>query len=77
MRYFDVNQNPVMINQEGMVYRLETDNMLVQESANYQLSEMEIAAYATALPTLRLTPSIVCARVAQYFTVMTRSSIGR
>ena len=38
MRYFDVNQNPVMINQEGMVYRLETDNMLVHESANYQLS---------------------------------------
>jgi len=42
VRYFDVNQNPVMINQEGMVYRLETDNMLVQESANYQLSEEAI-----------------------------------
>ena len=42
MRYFDVNQNPVMINQEGKVYRLETDNMLVQESANYQLSEEAI-----------------------------------
>ena len=42
MRYFDVNQNPVMINQEGMVYRLETDNMLVEESTNYQLSEEAI-----------------------------------
>ena len=42
MRYFDVNQNPVMINQEGMVYRLETDNTLVQEAADYQLSEEAI-----------------------------------
>lgn len=32
-----------MMNQEGMMYRLETDNTLAQEPADYQLSEEAIA----------------------------------
>ena len=42
MRYFDVGQNPVMINKDGIVYRLDTDNLLVEESVDYQLSEETI-----------------------------------
>ena len=39
VRYFDVGQNPVMINKDGIVYRLDTNNLLVEEALNYQLSE--------------------------------------
>ena len=42
MRYFDVGQNPVMINKDGIVYRLDTINLLVEESVDYQLSEEAI-----------------------------------
>ena len=42
MRYFDVGQNPVMINKNGIVYRLDTNNLLVEESVDYQLSEEAI-----------------------------------
>ena len=42
MRYFDVGQNPVMINKDGIVYRLDTTNLLVEESVDYQLSEEAI-----------------------------------
>ncbi len=42
MRYFDVGQNPVMINTVGIVYRLDTNNLLVEESVFYQLSEETI-----------------------------------
>ena len=42
MRYFDVSQNPVMINKDGIVYRLDTNNLLVEESVDYQLSEEAI-----------------------------------
>ena len=42
MRYFDVGQNPVMINTVGIVYRLDTNNLLVEESVDYQLSEEAI-----------------------------------
>ena len=42
MRYFDVGQNPVMINKYGIVYRLDTINLLVEESVDYQLSEEAI-----------------------------------
>lgn len=42
MRYFDVGQNPVMINNDGIVYRLDTNNSLVEESVDYQLSEEAI-----------------------------------
>lgn len=42
MRYFDVGQNPVMINKDGIVYRLDTNNLLVEESVDYQLSEEAI-----------------------------------
>ena len=42
MRYFDVSQNPVMINKDGIVYRLDTINLLVEESVDYQLSEEAI-----------------------------------
>ena len=42
MRYFDEGQNPVMINKDGIVYRLDTNNLLVEESVDYQLSEEAI-----------------------------------
>ena len=42
MRYFDVGQNPVMINTDGIVFRLDTNNLLVEESADYHLSEEAI-----------------------------------
>ena len=42
MRYFDVGQNPVMINKDGIVYRLDTNNLLVEESVDYQLPEEAI-----------------------------------
>jgi hypothetical protein len=42
VRYFDVGQNPVMINKDGIVYRLDTNNLLVEEALNYQLSEEAI-----------------------------------
>ncbi len=42
MRYFDVGQNPVMINTDGIVYRLDTNHLLVEESAGSQLSEEAI-----------------------------------
>lgn len=42
MRYFDVGQNPVMINKDGIAYRLDTNNLLVEESVDYQLSEEAI-----------------------------------
>ena len=42
MRYFDVGQNPVMINTVGIVYRLDTNNLLVEESMGYQVSEEAI-----------------------------------
>jgi len=42
VRYFDVGQNPVMINKDGIVYRLDTNNVLVKESVDYQLSEEAI-----------------------------------
>ncbi len=42
MRYFDVGQNPVMINTDGIVYRLDTNNLLVEESMGYQVSEEAI-----------------------------------
>ena len=42
MRYFDVGQNPVMISKDGIVYRLDTNNLLVEESVDYQLSEEAI-----------------------------------
>ena len=42
MRYFDVGQNPVMINMDGIGYRLDTNNLLVEESVDYQLSEEAI-----------------------------------
>ena len=42
MRYFDVGQNPVMINMDGIVYRLDTNNLLVEESVDYQVSEEAI-----------------------------------
>ena len=42
MRYFDVGQNPVMINMDGIVYRLDTNNLLVEESVDYQVFEEAI-----------------------------------
>ena len=42
MRYFDVGQNPVMINKNGIVYRLDTNNLLVEETVDYQLPEEAI-----------------------------------
>ena len=42
MRCFDVNQNPIMINQDGIVYRLDTNHLLVEEAVGYQLSEEAI-----------------------------------
>ncbi len=42
MRYFDVGQNPVMINKDGIVYRLDTNNLLVEETVDYQLPEEAI-----------------------------------
>ena len=42
MRYFDVGQNPVMINNDGIVYRLDTNNLLVEEALSYQSSEEAI-----------------------------------
>ena len=42
MRYFDVGQNPVMINKDEIVYRLDTNNLLVEESVDYQLPEEAI-----------------------------------
>ena len=42
MRYFDVCQNPVMINKDGIVYRLDTNNLLVEETVDYQLPEEAI-----------------------------------
>ena len=42
MQYFDIGQNPVMINKDGIVYRLDTNNLLVEESVDYQLSEEAI-----------------------------------
>ena len=42
MRCFDVGQNPVMINKDGIVDQLDTNNLLVEESVDYQLSEEAI-----------------------------------
>ena len=43
MRYFGVGgQNPVMINTDGIVYRLDTNRLLVEESVDYQLSKEAI-----------------------------------
>jgi len=42
VRYFDVGQNPVMINKDGIVYRLDTNNLLVEETVDYQLPEEAI-----------------------------------
>ena len=42
MRYFDAGQKPVMINTDGILYRLDTSNLLVEESVDYQLSEEAI-----------------------------------
>ena len=42
MRYFDVGQNPVMINKDEIVYRLDTNNLLVEETVDYQLPEEAI-----------------------------------
>ena len=42
MRYFDVGQNPVMINTDGIVYRLDKNSLLVEESVDYQLSKEAI-----------------------------------
>jgi hypothetical protein len=42
VRYFDVGQNPVMINKDGIVYRLDANNLLVEEALNFQLSEEAI-----------------------------------
>ena len=42
MRYFDVGQNPVMINKDGIVYRLDTNNLLAEETVDYQLPEEAI-----------------------------------
>ena len=42
MRYFYVGQNPVMINKDRIVYRLDTINLLVEESVDHQLSEEAI-----------------------------------
>jgi len=42
VRCFDVGQNPVMINTDGIVYRLDTNHLLVKESVDYQLSEEAI-----------------------------------
>ncbi len=42
VRYFDVEHNPVMINKDGIVYRLDTNHFLVEESVGYQLSEEAI-----------------------------------
>ena len=39
VRYFDVKQNPIMINQDEIVYRLDPNHLLVEESVGYQLSE--------------------------------------
>ena len=42
VRYFYVKQNPAMINQDGIVPRLDTNHLLVEESVGYQLSEESI-----------------------------------
>ncbi|MEG3593018.1 MAG: hypothetical protein VX363_02185 [Pseudomonadota bacterium] len=42
MRYFDVKQNPITINQNGIVYRLDTNHLLVEELVGDQLSEEAI-----------------------------------
>ena len=39
VRYFDIKQNPIMINQDEIVYRLDPNHLLVEESVGYQLSE--------------------------------------
>ncbi|MDC3032646.1 hypothetical protein OA249_01645 [Litorivicinus sp.] len=42
MRYFDLKQSPIMINQDGIVHRLDTNHLLVEESVGYHLSEEAI-----------------------------------
>tara|TARA_B100000282_G_C31375824_1_gene328907 strand:- start:277 stop:474 length:198 start_codon:yes stop_codon:yes gene_type:complete len=42
VRYFDVKQNPITINQNGIVYRLDTNHLLVEELVGDQLSEEAI-----------------------------------
>ncbi|MEC8126162.1 MAG: hypothetical protein VX064_00870 [Pseudomonadota bacterium] len=37
-----MGQNPVMINTDGILYRLDTNNLLVEESADYKVSEEAI-----------------------------------
>ena len=39
VRYFDVKQNPIIINQDEIVYRLDPNHLLVEQSVGYQLSE--------------------------------------
>ena len=48
MRYFDAGQNPVMIKKDGIVYRLDTNYLLVKESVDYQLSEEAIGLTAVS-----------------------------
>lgn len=48
MRYFDAGQNPVMIKKDGIVYRLDTNHLLVKESVDYQLSEEAIELTAVS-----------------------------
>jgi hypothetical protein len=33
VRYFDVGQNPVMINKDGIMYRLDTNNLIGRRGA--------------------------------------------
>ena len=42
MRYYGAGKNPVMINTDGIGYRLDTNSLLVEESVDYQLSKEAI-----------------------------------
>ena len=42
MHYFDAGQNLVMINKDGIVCRLDTNHLLVEEPLDYQLSKEAI-----------------------------------
>ena len=42
MRYYKAGKNPVMINTDGIGYRLDTNSLLVEESVDYQLSKEAI-----------------------------------
>ena len=48
MRYFDVGKNPVMIYKDRIVYGLDTINLLVEGSVDYQLSEEAIELTAVS-----------------------------